>query len=157
MYALLGVFLFGSIAITWPSYARSTDTEYIAHTKAVANACLDQQWERQACLSAVSYSTLALAANYAQRLSDQGHDFAVELIKEHCAAGTAAARDKFPAYALKSAWIECANTMSDIAETTGLKPNASHYQLLVGPILCLDKDRRCTNVERGLERYKSNY
>ena len=132
----------------------SKPSVYSLYAKDVATLCLNGRWETQQCLAAVSESSLVLAANYAETLSNAGHEFAVEEIKEHCAAGTAATKGEYPAYALKSAWIECANTMYDLSETTGIEPNPSHYQLLVGPILCLEKDRRCQNVEVGLRRFQ---
>lgn len=147
--------VFFSVLTAWdsPSFARKIGADvHMPHIRAVARSCVGN-WESQECLAAVSRSALDLAARYAEELSNAGHDFAIELIKEHCAAGTAAAEGEYPAYAMKSAWTECANIMSDISEATGLNPSTSHYQLLVGPVLCLDKDMRCKSVERGLSRF----
>ncbi len=144
---------FGGYAQAQYYVSKQSNEPSVIHAKQVAGACLGQ-WEAQGCLSAVSESTLVLAANYAGVLEAQGKKSAVEQIKQHCAAGTAAMRENIPAYAMKSAWAECANMIYDVSETTGTVPDQSHYQLLAGPILCLEKDRRCADVEQGLKRYK---
>jgi hypothetical protein len=124
----------------------------VEHAKQVSRAC-PGKWEAQPCLKAVSESTLVLASNYAANLQQKGHPKQVEMIKEHCAAATAARQGEFPANAMRSAFVECANTIVDTTDQTGVAPDASHYQLLVGPVLCLDGDRRCAFIEDGLKKY----
>lgn len=123
------------------------------HARAVAKACLGQ-WKKQSCLKAVSRSALVLAANYAGRLQQKGHNQAVGTIKDKCAAATAATRRDYKAETMRSAYAECANAILETSNTTGLKPDQSHYQLLVGPVLCIKGDRRCSAIERGLRRYQ---
>jgi len=119
----------------------------------VSKACLNKQWETPACLSAVSNSNLALAATYGSDLQNKGFAAAAEQIKQHCAASTAAREQAYPAYAMKSAFTECANMIYDVSEQTKVTPDQAHYQLLVAPILCMSNDQRCLGVEQGLAPY----
>jgi hypothetical protein len=126
--------------------------EYLHYASKIAKTC-PQNWSANACLSSVSESTLVLTANYAQALQNEKQIPSVETLKQDCAAATAATRGQYPAYAMKSAFTECANTMSTLAENTGIVPDVSHYQLLLGAIWCLGNDRRCVWVEQGLKKY----
>jgi hypothetical protein len=119
---------------------------------AMANVCLDN-WQAPACLKAVSTSALVLAANYGTALQQGGHAAEAEEIKQHCAASTAATQGDYPAAAMKSAFTECANTVSDVAGKTGVNPDPSQYQLLVGPVMCLEGDPRCAAVTSGLKAF----
>ena len=62
------------------------------HAAQVANFC-PEHWETQECLAAVSESTLVMAANYGANLDKRGKKAAIEDLKEHCAAATAAQAD----------------------------------------------------------------
>jgi len=123
------------------------------HAKIVSKACLGK-WETQSCLKAVSDSALVMISNYAAKLKKNGKGSSLETLKEHCAASTAASNGEYPADAMVSAYVECANIISDINDATGLMPDQSHYQLLVGPVLCIRKDRRCAAIEEGLRKYR---
>ena len=125
----------------------------VEYAKRAAKQCLYGKWEEQGCLKAVSENNLVMAANYGAALQEGGHDADYELIKEHCAASTAATRGEFPAYALRSAFVECANMIYDVSESSGLKPEPSQYQLLVSAVQCLDKSPLCRAIEKGLARY----
>ena len=126
----------------------------IEFAKRVAKACVPGQWEGQPCLKAVSENNLVMLANYGEALQKRKKDKAVELIKEHCSASTAATQGEFPAYAMRSAFVECANMIYDITESSGILPDQSQYQLLVGAVQCLDKTVACAGIEKGLQRYK---
>jgi len=136
-----------------PAHAQTGPSETsLIYAKLIANACPDQ-WESPACLSAVSKSNLALAANYGGALQEQKLNDAAEKIKQHCAASTAAREQEFPAYAMKSAFIECANMMSDVSDETRITPDLSHYQLLIGATMCLNKDPGCAEITKTLRQY----
>lgn len=124
----------------------------VQHAAAVSQIC-PKAWSGQACLATMSESNLVMAANYAATLQEKGHKDAAEEIKEHCAAATAATRGEYPAYAMRSAFVDCANTIVDTSNDTGITPDQSHYQLLVGAVFCLDGDRRCSIIEQGLKKY----
>lgn len=119
----------------------------------MAQACIGN-WESKACLRASSQSSLEMAATYAEKLDNAGRKEALEILKDQCAASTAATRGDYPAYAMTSAYTECANIIVDITDATGIEPDIDHYQLLVGAVLCLTKDKRCTAIEQGLQKYK---
>lgn len=120
-----------------------------AHAGTVGAVC-PGQWESQDCLKAVSESNMVLAANYMETLVNRNLKPESEKIKQHCAASTAATQGEYPAYAMKSAFTECANMISDVSDLTGVTPDVSHYQILVGSVLCMDKDQRCAVIEQGL-------
>lgn len=123
-----------------------------SHAGRVADVC-PEHWETPECLSAVSESNLVLVANYGATLDKRGKKKSLEQLKEHCAASTAGSRGDYPAYAMRSAFVECANIIVDISNATRIEPDKSHYQILVGSVLCLDEDRRCSYVEEGLNKY----
>lgn len=120
----------------------------------VASYCLDGKWETPDCLKAVSQNNLTMAANYSAALNEVGKNGAAEVIKQKCAASTAATREEVPAYAMKSAFLECVNTIPEIANGTGVLPDQSQFQLLVAAIQCLDKAKSCAMIEQGLSAYK---
>ncbi len=120
---------------------------------AVSGSCIGN-WKNPECLKAVSQSAMALASNYMAKLQQNGKSNSGETIKQHCAAATAAMNKQYPAEAMLSAYVECANTIYDVSEQTGVKPDQSQYQLLVGPVLCMTGDRRCPAVEKGLSSYR---
>lgn len=132
-------------------YAQDTQPSEISlqHARRIAGVCPDQ-WETQNCLRTISESNLVLAATYMEDLQTQGYDQASDKIEQHCAASTAATQGTYPVYAIKSAFTECANMIYDVSEETDVLPDQSHYQLLVGPVLCLHNDRRCNAIEQGL-------
>ncbi len=119
----------------------------------ISSACAGS-WQSQNCLKAVSESSMALTTNYMASLDRRGKSAASETVKQHCAASTAAMTEQIPAGAMLSAYTECANTIYDVSEQTGVEPDQSLYLLLVGPVLCLSGDRRCTAVEQGLKSYR---
>ncbi len=127
--------------------------EVMQYARDISSHCV-KQWDKPVCLSEVSQATLILAANYAGDLQSSGMIGAVEQIKQHCAAATAATQGDYPAYAMKSAFTECANKIYDVSEQTSIKPDLSHYQLLIGAIMCLNKDRNCSSIEQQLGAYQ---
>jgi hypothetical protein len=137
-----------------PAWAQSASVSSPIGQEAsvVAKACLSN-WQAPGCLKAVSGGALVLASNYGVALQQGGHAGEAEQVKQHCAASTAATQGNYPAYAMKSAFTECANTITDIAGKTGVQPDPAQFQLLVGPTLCLSGDPRCSAVETGLKAY----
>lgn len=119
------------------------------HARRVASVC-PGNWNSQECMKVVSGSTLVMVANYMKALDEAGKKTEVETIKQNCAAATAATQQEVPAYAMLSANTTCANMIYDVSEQTGVVPDQSHYQLLVGPILCMNADRRCPPIEQEL-------
>ena len=138
----------GSGSVGAPS---QTSLEY---ARRVANTCSGNRWEEQACLKAVSENVYVMASNYGATLQQRGKKAASEKIKEHCAAATAATQGEYPAYAMRSAFVECANMISDMVDSTRMSPDLSQYQLLVGAVQCLDKSTACMAIESGLKRYQ---
>ncbi len=150
---LTAILIIGTISNAHAQYIqkRASSTS-VAHAKLVSRACLGN-WESQKCLKAVSDSSLVMVSNYGAKLKRKGKTRSLETLKEHCAASTAASNGEYPAYAMQSAYVECANIISDIVDETSIMPDQSHYQLIVGPVLCLYKDRRCKGIESGLRKY----
>lgn len=142
------------VSTTQHAKAESTPSEAAASfAKLLSNNCL-KRWNNPTCLSNISQSALVLAANYAGDLQSNGMVGAVEQVKQHCAAATAGTKGDYPAYAMQSAFTECANIIYDVSEQTKIKPDNSHYQLLVGSIMCLNKDRSCPSIEHGLLKFQ---
>jgi hypothetical protein len=148
----LAVALLVSLCFINSAQAQQASASIQEQASAIANACL-ANWQAPGCLKAVSASSLVLAANYGTALQQGGHAAEAETIKQHCAASTAATQGDYPAYAMKSAFTECANTISDVAGKTGVNPDPSQYQLLVGPVMCLDGSQGCAAVTNGLKAY----
>lgn len=149
--SLLTLALF-AFAPTTSHAENAPSTTALTYAKSMGQSC-PGQWESQPCLKAASQSSLALAANYGGALQEKKLAADAENIKQHCAAATAATQGEYPAYALKSAFIECANTISDTATKTTLDPDVSHYQLLIATIMCLDKDAGCVEIEKTLKSH----
>lgn len=156
MLALLGltvqILMLSPIAQAQNAGAETPSAESLTYARLLGAHC-PNAWESDACLSAISKSNLALVSNYGAQLQENKQDSAAENIKQHCAASTAAAEDSYPAYAMKSAFIECANAMSDTATKTRIRPDASHYQLLIGATMCLNKDSGCDSITKSLQAY----
>lgn len=122
------------------------------HVKDMGAKC-PSAWQSKGCIVAMANSNLTLASVYAELLQNGGQSDSTNALKEHCAASTAAIQVEVPAYAMKSAMTECANTITDISEATGITPDPTHYQLLIGGIFCLeDGNANCPAVEEGLKR-----
>ncbi len=124
----------------------------LAAAKSIAGVC-PGAWESPACLTAVSQSNYTLVSNYGAALQQSRLETPAETLKQKCAASTAHREQAFPATAMKSAFIECANAISDLVDQTRVSPDLDHYQLLVAPVLCMNKDKSCTAIEGGLKAY----
>jgi len=127
----------------------------LMNARDVANKCLNSQWESQPCLKAVSQNNLIMASEYANALDQAGRSQEAEFIKETCAASTAASKEEFPAYAMRSAFVECVNSIPSAANATGILPDQSQFQLLVAAIQCLDKTEACPAIEQSLAQYQN--
>ena len=112
-------------------------------------------WESPACLTAVSQSNFTLVSNYGAVLQKAKREAQAETLKQHCAASTAHREQAFPAAAMRSAFVECANTISDLADQTKISPDLDHFQMLVAPVMCMDKSKSCAQIEGGLKQYLS--
>lgn len=137
------------------SAARGQVEDYVLqHAQNVAKNCGPGAWENKPCIKALSESNLVLAANYASTLKQRGKIQAADKIVEDCAASTAGREIEVPTYAIVSAFTTCANSIYDVSESTKIKPDQSHYQLLVYPTLCLSGDNRCSAFEGQLGQYR---
>lgn len=125
----------------------------LAYAGKIANTCLGN-WKNQSCLKIISESNLVMAANYVELLEEKGKQKEADKILEDCAAATAATKGNYPAYAMNSAFAECANTMATTFENTSIVPDASQFQLLFVAIKCLSGDQLCPILEMGLQLYK---
>ncbi|MBL4803602.1 MAG: hypothetical protein JKY71_01955 [Alphaproteobacteria bacterium] len=133
------------------SQPSSTATSF---AQRIAQACVSGKWEQQPCLKAVSENNLVMASNYIAALDEAGKKQQGEMVKQKCAASTAATKGEYPANAMRSAYVECVNHVVDTVKATGMLPDQSQYQLLVGAVQCLDKATACSAIEQGLSRYK---
>lgn len=124
----------------------------VQFAQSVARACVSD-WAAQKCLSAVSDSSMVMLSNYGADLQNRKMNTAAETLKQHCAATTAASQQNVPPYAMRSALTECANTIADLAASTGIQPDPSHYQLLVAPLLCLGADPACAEITAQMKLY----
>lgn len=148
--ALMG---FVTVFLSNPAMADMPSGKFTpGEVKSLASSCIGK-WDSQPCMSAVSGSNYALASMYGAALQQGGRNTEAEAVKQHCAASTAAAQGEYPAVAVRSAFTECANAMSDITEATQIKPEPSRYQILVSAVLCMTGDPRCAGVETGLTPY----
>lgn len=111
------------------------------------------KWGEPNCLKSVSQMNLTMVGSYGGGLQERGQTREAENIKQHCAASTAATEGDYPAYAMKSAFIECANAISDANERTGLQPDLTMYQLLVGAVMCIDGNAACAKMEETLRQF----
>ena len=149
-----GIFALALFIAVPSAHAQTASAVSLTHAKALAAVC-PGHWESPACLTAVSQSNMVLVSNYGAMLQHKNINDAAETLKQHCAASTAHSKEQFPAYAMNSAFIECVNIISDLADQTRVMPDQSHYQLLLLPALCLSKDKRCAPMEKGLLQYKN--
>lgn len=132
----------------------TVDENFTRDAKAVAGAC-PGDWESEECLKATSQSALVLISQFGANLEHKGLKAEQDVLKDECAASTAATQeDGIPAYAMKSAYTVCANKIADIAESTGVKPDPSYYQLIIASILCLDKNPQCKIMEQSLQKWE---
>ncbi len=109
------------------------------------------EWSSQECMKTLSSASLVMVSNYAEDLHESGNGEHLESLKQHCAASTAGTKVEVPAYAQRSAFVECINHIVTINEKTGVKPNADFYQLMVGAIMCFDKSQSCIVIEQSLD------
>lgn len=133
--------------------AQAASPASLTAAKSIAAAC-PGAWESPACLTAVSQSNYALVSNYGAVLQQAKLNTQAETLKQKCAASTAHREQAFPAKAMRSAFVECANSISDLVDQTKVSPDPDHFQMLVAPVLCLDKDKSCATLERGLKQYQ---
>lgn len=149
------------IAFSWalPSNAQPQFAEKevpsntaLKYASIVADACVSR-WEDAACVRALSESSLTLVSDYGAQLQYRKMDGSLEILKEHCAATTAATKQDVPAYAMESAMTECLNYISDIGSTTGVLPDLSHYQLMTMSLFCMGKTSQCEVVEQQMTQY----
>lgn len=124
-------------------------TQQFGHVTAIHESCV-QNWGDQSCMQSISATSKDMLEAYAVALEKSGHKAQVETVKNQCAATTAAAKTKVPAYAMKSALTECANTISDVVAEVTVQPDLVLYQLLVGSIFCLGKEEPCPVFEKGI-------
>ncbi len=129
--------------------AVSTDNSVLGHVKSVTSSCV-KNWSDQSCMKEISSMNMTLVSTYAANLKYSNKQSYLESLKEGCAASTAALKVNVPAYAMRSAMVECVNLMSDIADKTAIRPDPTLSQLAVGSILCLGKDKSCPQIESGL-------
>lgn len=145
-------FLFGNYV-----HAQSAPAPSPAVAKEIKNikaACIPARWETPDCLKTMGESNLVLASSYAESLKKDGKTKEADQIVQHCAASTAAREQEVPAYAMKSAMTECANTIGDIAQATEITPDLTHYQLFFAGVLCLSQSPECTMVEDGIRQFQ---
>ena len=135
-----------------PARAQAVSAADRQLVQAVLAAC-PADWSAQPCLKAVSGANLVMAANYGSSLQQSGQAAAAESVKNHCAASTAATQGNFPAYAFRSAFTECANTLTDLAQQTGKAPDPVLFPVLVDATLCLSGDQRCAAMTQQLQGY----
>ncbi|MCF8495284.1 MAG: hypothetical protein K9G62_01305 [Alphaproteobacteria bacterium] len=126
------------------------DKSVLDHARKVAQAC-PGQWEDHACSVTVSQAAKYMVIKYAEDLDKRGLKNAVEYLKDHCAASTVIDQTDVPAYAVKSAFTECANGIVDIANEAKVKPDPSYMELFGGAIWCMEnKQPVCGEIERQL-------
>lgn len=128
---------------------KDIDKIVIIHTQEIGAYCIGA-WQSQKCMKALSSSNLTFSSLYAEKLELGGKKKAQDALLENCSASTAATKIDVPAYAMKSAMTTCANAIYDITEATKIKPNLTHFQLLVEPIFCLGGEERCEKFEELL-------
>ncbi|MDB5490233.1 MAG: hypothetical protein JWO78_82 [Micavibrio sp.] len=138
-------------ATTTPAITGAPPSAQAAEFGKQAGAVCPGKWDSAECLSVLSTSNLAMASNFGAALKNKGLETDAEQVKQHCAASTAAQKQAYPGYAMKSAFIECANLIADITQKTGVQPDLSQYQLMVGATMCLDNDIRCAGIAEQLK------
>lgn len=131
----------------------SVDKDFAKDTASIAAAC-PRDWESEPCLKATSQAAMVLISQYGASLQQGGYEDAMEPLKQECAASTAATQqDGIPAYAMKSAYTVCANKIGEIAESTGVKPDPSYFQLIFATIICMDKQPQCERMEESIVNF----
>lgn len=153
---LLVVIPFGAQAQdkTPPSNVIKPSPVSVNFARDYAKNCLGE-WSNAECLKTVSGSNIVLTGQYMDVLKEQGKTDKVAELRDGCAASTAAFnKSDIPAKAMRNAYVQCANTISDISEATTIKPDLSHYQLLLGAIMCLDGSDVCKKLEAQLSPLK---
>ena len=144
---------FGAIVFAGSAFAQGTPSPAVAHeASVVATACINN-WQAPSCIKGVSAAAMVLTQNYSGALKQAGHTAEANDVVQHCAASTAGMQQAVPVAAMRSALTECANDISDVSQKTGVMPDASQYQLLVGPALCLANDPQCASVNAGLKGF----
>lgn len=128
----------------------SPDTSIYPYYLGAAKYC-SHEWSSQECMKTLSGASLVMVSNFAEDLHEKGHAEHLESLKQNCAASTAGTKVEVPAYAQRSAFVTCINHIVTINEKTGVKPNADFYQLMVGAIMCFDKNQSCAVIERSLD------
>ena len=124
----------------------------LKYATVVADACV-MRWEDQACVRALSESSLVMVSDYGAVLKYQKMEDSAEILKQHCAATTAATKQEVPPYAMESAMKECLEYISMIVSKSGVRPDMSHYQLMTMSTLCLGKTRECPAIEQQMMAY----
>lgn len=138
---------------THQAQAQQVPPQVVQHIRQLQQNCMSGQWESQACIRALGESNLTLASQYAESLKKSGKAADADDIVQHCAASTASTKKQVPAYAMASAMTECANAMGDTANKTRIKPDLTHYQILIAGALCLSKHPKCPPLERGIANF----
>lgn len=145
--------LVGAVLLSSGLSAQAASSDSLAAAKSIALVC-PGAWESPACLTAVSHSNYTLVSNYGALLQRARLNAQAETLKEKCAASTAHREQAFPAKAMRSAFVACANGISDLVDQTRVSPDPDHFQMLVAPVLCLDKDKSCATLEASLKQYR---
>ena len=141
---LCGAFL--TVSYAKNSYAQVASSTLL-HMNNMATYCVGS-WEDEACIKELSSISMDLTTGYAELLDASKQQGAMEVLKQHCAASTAALKVLVPAYAMKSAITECVNSISDISEATLIKPDLNLYQFMVISVMCLGNDPSCKDIEQ---------
>ena len=128
------------------------EKELVQLAKNIARECLKEEtgWMSASCLKVNAYSNRILAANYIAALKEKGKTKAAGSVEQQCAAATALGEVKATQETVGNVLAECANQISDMTAETGIKPDLSHYQLLIAATLCITKDARCEASEQAL-------
>lgn len=135
------------------SLTHASSAQSLQFAANIANVC-PGAWDSPACLTAVSESNFVMVSNYGAVLQQAKLEAQAESLKQNCAASTAHREQAFPAAAMRSAFVACANHISDLVDQTKVSPDTDHFQLLVAPVLCMDKNKSCAQIEAGLLQYK---
>lgn len=136
-----------------PEKEINVDMNFSNDARNIANSC-PQRWENESCLKATSQAALVLVSNYGGRLDQAGKKNYMETLKEDCAASTAATQEEgIPAYAMKSAYTVCMNSIVEIADGSGVKPDPSYMQLLLATVWCMEKSPQCEMMELALRKW----
>lgn len=145
--------LFISVNLLTSHAAHAVSAQSLQSASQMASVC-PGAWQSPACLTAVSQSNYTMVSNYGAVLQQANLNSQAESLKQNCAASTAHREQAFPAAAMRSAFVTCANHISDLVDQTNVSPDLDHFQLLVASIMCMDKDKSCAQMEAGLKQYK---